>query len=247
MPKHTELQLETQDGVCPTHLFQPDGDGPWPGVLMYMDGIGMRPALWEIADRIARQGYFVMLPNLFYRVGYNAEYGVHVFSDPEKRADLMTRIMPSASPANVMRDTDVLLDYMHGLENVRSGKIGITGYCMGGRLAVYAAAHYGDRIAAAAAYHPGGLATDSPDSPHRLADQMKATIYVGAAMEDQSFDAAQKERFDKALTDAGVEHFIEQYHARHGFVPPDTPAYDPAAAKRHDQSLFALFKTTLSS
>jgi len=170
MPKRTELQLETQDGVCPTHAFQPDGEGSWPGVLMYMDGIGMRPALWTIADRIARQGYFVLLPNLFYRVGYNAEYGVNVFSDPEKRADLMTRIMPSASPANVMRDTDVLLEYMHGLETVRAEKIGITGYCMGGRLAMYATGHYGDRVAAAAAYHPAGLATDSPDSPHRLAD-----------------------------------------------------------------------------
>lgn len=247
MPKHTELQVKTQDGVCPTHVFQPDGEGPWPGVLMYMDGIGMRPALWEVADRIAKQGYFVMLPNLFYRVGYNAEYGVQVFSDPEKRADLMTRIMPSASPANVMRDTDVLLDYMHGLKNVRSETIGITGYCMGGRLAMYAAGHYGDRVAGAAAYHPGGLATDSPDSPHRLADKMTAKIYVGAAMEDQSFDAAQKQRFDKALTEAGVEHTIEQYHARHGFVPPDTPAYDPAAAKRHDETLFALLKTTLSA
>jgi len=132
------------------------------------------------------------------------------------------------------------------LTRVRAEKIGITGYCMGGRLAMYAAGHYGDRVAAAAAYHPAGLATDSPDSPHRLADGMKATIYVGAAMEDQSFDAAQQARFDEALTDAGVTHTIEQYHARHGFVPPDTPTYDPAAAKRHDETLFALFAKTLS-
>jgi carboxymethylenebutenolidase len=247
MPTRTELQIRTQDGICPTHVFEPDGDGPWPGVLMYMDGIGMRPALWEVADRIAKQGYFVMLPNVFYRVGYNAEYGVTVFSDPEKRADLMTRIMPSASPANVMRDTDVLLEHMRGRQNVRSDKIGITGYCMGGRLAMYAAGHYGDLVAAAAAYHPGGLATDSPDSPHKLAPNMSATVYVGAAMDDPSFDAAQKERFDHALTDAGVEHLIETYQARHGFVPPDTPAYDPAAARRHDATLFGLLKATLQS
>jgi carboxymethylenebutenolidase len=247
MPTRTELEIKTQDGACPTQVFEPDSGGPWPGVLMYMDGIGMRPALWEIADRVARQGYFVMLPNLFYRVGYNAEYGVAVFSDPEKRADLMTRIMPSASPANVMRDTDVMLEYMHGQKSVRDEKIGITGYCMGGRLAMYAAGHYGDRIAAAAAYHPGGLATDSPESPHKLAGGIKATVYVGAAMEDPSFDAAQQQRFDQALTAAGVEHTIEQYHARHGFVPPDTPTYDPAAAKRHDETLFALLRRTLPS
>jgi carboxymethylenebutenolidase len=212
---------------------------------MYMDGIGMRPALWEVANRIAQQGYYVILPNLYYRVGYHAEYGVTVFSDPEKRADLMTRIMPSASAANVMRDTDVMLDFLGKQKNVRHERIGITGYCMGGRLSMYAAGHYGDRVAAAAAYHPGGLATDAPDSPHKLAPEMKARVYVGAAMEDRSFDAAQQERFDKALTDAGVEHTIETYQARHGFVPPDTPEYDPAAAKRHDDTLFALLRSTL--
>ncbi len=190
---------------------------------MYMDGIGMRPALWEVADRIAGQGYFVVLPDLFYRVGYKAEYGVTVFSDPEKRKDLMTRIMPSASAANVMRDTDALFEFIDQQPNVRAQTIGVTGYCMGGRLAMYAAGHYGDRIAAAAAYHPGGLATDAPDSPHRLAPTMRARVYVGAAMEDQSFDDAQKARFDAALSDAGVSHTIETYQARHGFVPPDTP------------------------
>ena len=247
MPTRTELQLKTLDGVCPTHVFEPDSREPWPAVLMYMDGIGMRPALWEVADRIAQQGYFVMLPNLFYRVGYNAEYGVTVFSDPEKRADLMTRIIPSASAPNVMRDTETFFEYLDRQPSVRRGQIGLTGYCMGGRLSMYAAGHFGDRIAAAAAYHPAGLATDSPDSPHRLAPQMRARVYVGAAMEDQSFDDAQKQRFDKALSDAGVAHTIETYHARHGFVPPDTPAYDPAAAKRHDETLFALLGETLPS
>ncbi|HXT15321.1 MAG TPA: dienelactone hydrolase family protein [Gemmatimonadaceae bacterium] len=245
MPTRTELKLKTQDGVCDTYLFQPDGPGPWPAVLMYMDGIGMRPALWEVADRIAAQGYWVMLPDLFYRVGYKAEYGVNVFTNAEQRADLMTRIMPSASASNVMRDTDALLAHAAQQPNVRHEKIGITGYCMGGRLAMYAAGYYGDRVAAAAAYHPGGLATDAPDSPHTLAPNMRAQVYVGAAMEDQSFDAAQKERFDQALTDAGVAHTIETYQARHGFVPPDTPAYDAAAAARHDQTLFGLLRSEL--
>lgn len=247
MPTRTERQVKTEDGLCPTYLFEPDTEGPWPAVLMYMDGIGMRPALWEIANRIAAQGYFVLLPNLFYRVGYNAEHGVDVFTDPAKRADLMTRIMPSASTANVMRDTEVMLEVMHAHDNVRDEQIGITGYCMGGRLAMSAAGHYGDRIAAAAAYHPGGLATDSPDSPHRLASGMMARIYVGAAMNDPSFDAAQKERFDRALSEARVEHTIEDYPARHGFVPPDTPTYDPAAARRHDETLFTLLHTSFGN
>jgi carboxymethylenebutenolidase len=134
---------------------------------------------------------------------------------------------------------------MHANGNIRDEQIGITGYCMGGRLAMYAAGHYGDRVAAAAAYHPGGLATDAPDSPHKLAPRMKARIYVGAAIADPSFDAAQKERFDRALTDAHVAHTIEEYSARHGFVPSDTPTHDPSAAKRHDETLFALLRETL--
>jgi carboxymethylenebutenolidase len=247
MPTHTELEIRTSDGLCPTHVFEPGGGAPWSTVLMYMDGIGMRPALWQVADRIAQHGYFVVLPDLFYRVGYKAEYGVTVFSDPAKRADLLTRIMPSASAPNVMRDTDALLAWIDGRKEVRADRIAITGYCMGGRLSIYAAGHFGDRIAAAAAYHPGGLATDSPDSPHRLAPQIKARIYVGAAMDDPSFDAAQKERFAKALTDAGVEHTIETYPAKHGFVPPDTPAYDAAAAARHDATLFRLLDETVAS
>jgi carboxymethylenebutenolidase len=212
---------------------------------MYMDGVGMRPALWEIADRISAQGYFVVLPDLYYRVGYKAEYGTGVFSHPEHRADLMGRIMPSASSANVMRDTETVFQFLDGQKNAKAEKIGLTGYCMGGRLSMYAAGTFGERIAGAAAYHPGGLATDSPDSPHLLAPKMKARIYVGGAIDDRSFDDEQKARFDKALTDAGVDHVIETYQAKHGFVPPDMPSYDAAAAQRHDETLLALLRNVL--
>jgi carboxymethylenebutenolidase len=245
MSNQSEIALTTPDGVCTTYLFEAERAAPWPAVIMYMDGIGMRPALWEVAGRIADQGYYVALPDLYYRVGYKAEYGVTVFSDPEKRADLTTRIMPSASSANVMRDTEVLLQFIERQPNVRAEKIGITGYCMGGRLSMYAAGHFGDRVVAAAAYHPGGLATNAPDSPHTLAPRMKARIYVGAAMNDASLDDEQKARFGAALDAAGVRHTIETYGARHGFVPPDTPAYDPAAARRHDETLFALLREEL--
>src|SRR5215831_7412395 len=160
---HTELQIETSDGHCPTHVYHPSGSGRWPGVIMYMDGIGMRPALMEIAERIANSGYYVMLPNLFYRVDFDASHGMKVFTDPDLRKDLMTRVMPSASPANIMRDTEALFAHLAARPDVRDDRIGITGYCMGGRLAVYAAGHFGDRIAAAASYHGSGLATDAPE------------------------------------------------------------------------------------
>ena len=116
---HTQLQIETADGHCPTHVYHPMGGGPWPAVIMYMDGIGMRPALMEIAERIANNGYYVLLPNLFYRVAFDASHGMKVFTDPDLRKDLMTRVMPSASPANVMRDSEVLLAHLAAQREVR--------------------------------------------------------------------------------------------------------------------------------
>ena len=242
---HTQLQIETADGRCPTHVYHPEGSGPWPGVIVYMDAIGIRPAMLEIAERIANAGYYVLLPDLFYRVEFDPSQGMKIFTDPAARQDLMTRVMPSASAANVMRDTEALLAHLDARPEVRGERIGLTGYCMGGRLALYAAGHFGDRIAAAAAYHPGGLATDAPDSPHRLAQRMKARVYVAGAIEDPNFDDAQKARLEQALTDAGVDHLIETYNARHGWVPRDTPVHDEAATARHWETLLALFGRTL--
>ena len=244
---HTELQIETADGVCSTHVYHPDGSGPWPGVIMYMDGIGMRPALMEIAERIATDGYYVLLPNLFYRVEFDTSHGMKVFTDPDLRRDLMTRVMPSASNANIMRDTEALLAHLAAQRQAQSERIGITGYCMGGRLAVYAAGHFGDRVAAAASYHGGGLATDAPDSPHRLAARMTGRVYVAGAIKDANFDDAQKARLEQALTEAGVDHTVETYEALHGFVPRDTPVHDEVATARHWETLLALFAATLKT
>jgi carboxymethylenebutenolidase len=242
---HVQLQIETADGRCPTHVHHPEESGPWPGVIVYMDAIGIRPAMMEIAERIASDGYYVLLPDLFYRVEFDASLGVGIFSDPAARQDLFTRVMPSASAPNVMRDTEALLAHLATRPEVRGGPVGLTGYCMGGRLSLYAAGHFGDRVAAAASYHGGGLATDAPDSPHRLAPRMKARVYVAGAIDDANFDDAQKARLERALADAGVDHTVVTYDARHGFVPRDTPAHDEAAEAKHWETLLALFGQTL--
>jgi carboxymethylenebutenolidase len=242
---HEQIQIETQDGRCPTHVFHPDGPGPWPGVIVFMDAIGMRPAMLEIAGRIAEAGYYVLLPDLFYRVEFDTSLGPRVFIEPAARADLMTRVMPSASPANVMRDTEAFLAHLDREPAVRENAIGITGYCMGGRLALHAAGSFGDRIQAMASYHAGRMATDAPDSPHRLAPKIRARVYIAGASQDPSFDDAQKERLENALTEAGVDHMIETYDARHGFVPSDTPEHDPDAAERHWRTLLDLFDGSL--
>jgi len=243
--QHREIDIRTQDGECPTHVYHPDGSGPWPGVIVFMDAIGMRPAIREIGERIAAAGYYVLVPNLFYRVEFDASLGPKIFSDAEARADLMTRVMPSASAANVMRDMEAFLAFLEAAPEADATRVGLTGYCMGGRLALYAAGHFGDRIRAVASYHGGGLATDSPDSPHRLASNIRAPVYIGGAIEDKNFDDAQKARLEQALTDAGVDHVIETYQAHHGWVPSDTPVHDRAAAARHWDTLLALFDETL--
>jgi len=244
---HEEMQIRTPDGRCPTHVYHPDGAGPWPGVIVYMDAIGWRPAMMAIAERIANAGYFVLLPNLFYRVEFDVSKGLKLFSDPDVRADMMTRVMPSASPANVVRDSKTFLDYLDAQPNVIHDRIGIVGYCMGGRLALYVAGQLGDRIAAAALYHAGGVATEAPDSPHLLAKNIRARMYIGGAMEDSGFDEAQQHRLQQALDDAGVDYTLEMYAARHGWVPTDTPVHDSVAAAKHWETLLQLFDETLGT
>ncbi len=242
----TTIAIQTDDGTCPAHVFAPSTGGSVPGVLFYMDGIGIRPALFEMAARLSRAGYHVLLPDLFYRIGPTSFDAKTLFSDPATREDFMTRVRPSASPANIMRDTRAFLAHFDTQPHVRPGKIGVTGYCLGGAFSLRAAGSYPDRIAAAASYHGGGLATDAPDSPHLLAPAMTARVYVGGAIEDSGFDDAQKARLEAALTGAEVDHKIETYNARHGWVPSDTPVHDPAAAERHWDTLLDLFGNTLS-
>jgi carboxymethylenebutenolidase len=252
-----KIEIRTEDGVCPAYVFGGNGAAGFardgrraeagahgaPGVLFYMDGIGIRPALFEMGERLASAGYHVLLPDLFYRSGpYQPMDAKTVFTDPAKRAELFSKYMSLTTVANVMRDTRAFLDHLGTAQ-----KIGTTGYCMGGRMSLAAAGHYPDRIAAAAAYHPGNVANDAPDSPHLLASRMKAAVYVGGASDDLSFPEEQKQRLAQALSAAGVEHVIETYPARHGWVPSDTLTHDPAAAEKHWKTLLDLLGRKLKA
>lgn len=240
------IRITTEDGTCPAHVFQPSGTGPWPAVLFFMDGLGIRPALFEMGERLAAHGYYVILPDLYYRSGpYEPMDARRVFSDPDMRQTLFQKFMGKLGQANAMRDTRAVLAFLAGQPAVAPGKIGATGYCMGGGLALAAAGHFPDRFAAVAAYHPGNLATDAPDSPHLLAPKIQARVYVGGASDDPSFPDAMKARLEAALRDAGVAHTVETYPARHGWVPSDTPVHDAAQAERHWQTLFALLDGAL--
>ena len=244
---HDITEVHTRDGICPVHTFAPDGSGPWPGVLMFMDAHGVRPALYEIAERLANHGYVVALPDLYYRSGFVAPPDAKLFSDPDRRAYWTQHVLPTLSAENIARDIPAFIAHLDSRSDVRRGPIGVDGYCLGGRLALVAAGRFPERVAAVASYHGAGLATDTPESPHRLAPNMKARVYVGGAKEDASFDDAQKARLEAALTEAGVDHRIETYDAKHGWVPSDTATHDAVAAERHWTTLFELFDATLSS
>lgn len=242
----SKIEIETRDGRCPSHIYQPAGSGPWPAVLVFMDGLGIRPTMLQLGERLASHGYFVLLPDLFYRAGpYEPMDAKAVFSDAALRKNLMEKYFAVATSANIMADTRAFLDFLAAQPQVRPGGIGVTGYCMGGRLALIAAGTYPEAIAAAASYHGGRLASEEPDSPHRLAARMEARLYVAGAIEDQSFPDDMKARLEKALTDAGVDHLIETYPARHGWVFPDVPVYDAAASERHWQTMLSLFEAQL--
>src|SRR3984885_9183402 len=242
----SKIDIKTRDGTCPSYVYQPAGKGPKPAVLVFMDGLGIRPAMLELGERLASLGYYVLLPDLFYRSGPYEPMDPHtVFSDPEKRKVLFEKFFAPATAANIMSDTRTFLEYLAAQPQVTPGGIGTTGYCMGGLMSLTAAGTYPEQIVAAASYHGGRLATDAPDSPHLLAPKMRARIYIGGAIEDQSFPDDMKQRLEQALTQAGVDHRIETYQAKHGWVFRDTPIYDAAAAERHWQTMFALFDATL--
>ncbi|WP_031486291.1 dienelactone hydrolase family protein [Streptomyces bicolor] len=244
----TDVDVPTEDGVADAYLAHP-GDGvPRPGVLLYQDAFGLRPHLRSMADRLAEAGYTVLVPNVFYRHGPSPVFELPEFIDPAARPELWEKIVPvmrSLTPELAMRDAGAYLRWMAERPEVTDGPVALTGYCMGARLALRTAGAYPDRVAAAAGFHGGQLATDAPDSPHLVAEHVTAELYFGHADADPSMPPEQMERLATALSAAGVRHRYEVYEgAHHGYTQADTAAYDEAAAERHWAALLDLLKRT---
>ncbi|MGI5130611.1 dienelactone hydrolase family protein [Pseudonocardia sp. CA-107938] len=241
-----DLAIDTADGTCPATLHTPDGDGPWPGVILYTDAGGVRAAISGMADHLAGLGYAVLLPDVYYRHGDWAPFSMETaFSDAGERSRLMGMV-GSLTPEMVVADTTAFLDALAARPEVADGPVGTTGYCMGGRISMIVAGNLGSRIGAAASFHGGRIAVeDDPTSPHLLADRVSATIYVAGAENDGSYTLEQADLLEKALTEAGVPHTLEIYPAAHGFAVPDNPTFDPAAQERHWAALEQLYATAL--
>jgi len=241
------MQVRTPDGLCPFTMMAPDVEGSWPAVIMFMDAGGVRPAMLEMAGHLAGMGYVAFLPEMYYRHGPYEPFNIDTaFTDPDERARLMT-LARSVTKAMVAIDAGAFLEFLSGRPEVAGSKVGTTGYCMGGGMSLTAAASHPDRIAAAASFHGGQLASDAPDSPHRIVGRIRGRVYVAAAENDDSFPPEQAKLLEDALTEAGVDYTFETYPAHHGFTVPDNPTYDPDAASRHWRALTELFGATLSS
>lgn len=244
MPTTTD-SITTADGTCPVTLHTPEGEGPWPGIVMYPDAGGTRQTFREMGDQLAAYGYAVLVPDVYYRDGDWAPFEMaSVFSDENERKRLFSMIS-KVTPDIMAADAEAFFDYLSARPEVAGEAYGTTGYCMGGRTSLVVAGRVPERVAAAMSFHGGGLAADDPGSPHLLADQMTAAVYVGGAENDASFTPEAAETLDKALTAADVEHTIEWYAAAHGFAVPDNGPYDQAAAKRHWDAMESFFGTHL--
>lgn len=238
--------ITTSDGTCPVHLFTPDGPGGWPGVVMYPDAGGVRDTFFGMAAKLASFGYAVLLPDVYYRHGEWAPFDMGTaFGDPKERGRLMS-LIHSITPEMMAADAAAFFDNLGSRPEVRGNSFGVCGYCMGGRTSLVVAGRVPDRVAAAASFHGGGLATDGPDSPHLLAEQIQAAVYVGGAKNDGSFTKQQAAILEDALTAAGVEHTIETYAGEHGFAVPDNPPYNADAAERHWAAMRDLFAAKLA-
>ena len=235
-----DVTITTPDGECPATLHVPDGGGP--AAIMYVDAAGVRETFRLMADRLAAAGYVVLLPDVYYRhSAWEPFDAATVFSDPPERDRLMG-MSRSVTAQMFADDAGAFLAFLADRPEVSGTLVGTTGYCMGGRASLLVAGHHPERVGAAASFHGGRLAdTASPDSPHLLADRMRAGVYVAAAQDDASFPPDQYERLEKAFAAAGVRATMETYPAAHGFAVPDNGTHDQAADDRHRAATTALF------
>ncbi len=250
-----DVTIKMPDGNCDAAYIHP-ASGAHPGVLIWTDAFGLRPSMRDIGRRIAAEGYSVLIPNPFYRIGkapmFESASNVD-FSDPATRAKL-NPLMGSVNAAGAAeKDAAAYIAFLDAQPQVdKTKKIGTQGYCMGGALVVRAAASLPDRVGAGASFHGGGLVSDKPDSPHLLAPKIKGRMYFGVASNDDQRQPDAKDKLREAFAAAKVPAEVEVYPAKHGWcvvdMPMDSgaPIYSKPDAERAWGKLVALYKTALA-
>ena len=243
----SEVDIKTPDGTADAYFVRP-AKGAAPGVLVWPDIFGLRPAFRQMGKRLAESGYSVLVVNPFYRTQHAPTAPEHPdFNDAATRTTLMG-LMNSLTPATVVTDARAFVAYLDSQPSVsRKHKMGTTGYCMGGPYTLRTAATFPDRIGAGASFHGGSLVTDKPDSPHLLIPQIKAHYLFAIAENDDQRQPEAKDVLRAAFAKAKVPAEIEVYAGtKHGWCPPDTATYDHDQAEKAWSRMLVLFKSALA-
>ena len=241
-----DVEIKTPDGSADAYFVHPK-QGKHAAVLMWPDIYGLRPAFKEMARRLAQSGYSVLVMNPFYRIKKAPTAPEHPnFDDPATR-DALMGLMHSLTPITAMTDAKAFVTWLDAQPAVdRKKKMGTTGYCMGGPLALRTAAAVPERVGAGASFHGGGLVTGKPDSPDLLIPGIKAHFLFAIAENDDQRQPEAKTVLREAFAKADLPAEIEVYPAQHGWCPPDHPAYDQTQAEKAWSRMLVLLKTALA-
>jgi carboxymethylenebutenolidase len=244
MPQRS-IRIPTADGICPATVHTPEGPGPWPGVLFCMDGGGIRPAITAMAQALADHGYLVLLPDLYYRFGpYGPLVPAEVFAG-DARA-ILGPMMATTDNSRAAGDAAAFLAWFDDQAQFMGPQIGTVGFCMGGGMALTIAGRFPDRVAAAASFHGGRLATELPVSPHLVVGAIRGEVLIAGADADPIYPPDMAAKLEAALRAGGVTFDSSIWKGtRHGWMVPDFPVYDSAAAERGWTAMLALFARTL--
>ena len=245
----TKVEVKTADGVCDADFFYPP-KGSHPGVLLWHDSPGLRPAIQELGRRMAAEGYAVLVPNLFYRAARAPVFdeSFDYARNPSDREKYGRIVKPFLAPGAAERDAESYVAFLDAQQHQvdRHRKIGTHGYCLGGPYVLKAAAALPERIGAGASFHGGFLVTDKPDSPHLLAPKIKARLYIAIASDDDQREPEVRTRLDASFRAAQVPAEIEVYpNARHGWCVPDSGAQNTVDAQRAWGKLVKLYRDAL--
>jgi len=242
----TEIEIHTSHGTADGLLYQPEENGSWPGVFFFTDISGIRASQRAMAARVCSEGYAVLMPNLYYRAGRPPLFEPGLKFGDEKFMKRMAELLSPLTPEATERDAASYVDFLAPQSVVKKGPFGAVGLCVSGATVLHMAAARPDRIAAGGSFHGGHLYTDAPTSPHLLLPRLKARLYFGHAVNDNSMPQVAIDNFNHALQAWGGKYESEVYDgARHGWTVTDSAAYNAPQAERAFRALKRLLAETL--
>ena len=240
------LDIKMTDGEMETFVCRPDRGGPFPAIFMLMDAPGIREELYQMTRRLASVGYYVMLPNLYYRAGKDTKYGPDVLEKDSAENTRMRAVRTKMTIPPVMQDFADMLAYVDTQDEAKAGPVGTHGYCLSGPFSLAAAARFPDRVAAAASFYGTWLVSDAEESPHLNLSKAKGELYISCAEHDELAPPEMVTEMKSLFDASGAKGELEIHPGvHHGFAFPERWCYDLPAAERHWERLIALYRRNL--